>query len=218
MRTIRLSKPSEFASLVKTHIEHVASSHSREIRIGLPGGRGSVPVVHGIASIKREFLPRIELYLVDERLSGSTNKKTLLEVGLQELIDLGVFKESQLHIPQKEGEFFDFEGELDLLYLGVGEDGHFASLFPGSYPKLDHKECKATTYIDNSPKEPPQRVTVTYRGFSKHAKKTNLFILFFGEGKRGAYERFLHQKENPSTLPVAFFARELFNLTIVTDL
>jgi 6-phosphogluconolactonase len=47
----------------------------------------------------------------------------------------------------------------DLLLLGLGEDGHIASLFPGS-AALDEKERQILPIAD-SPKPPPQRLTMT---------------------------------------------------------
>lgn len=47
---------------------------------------------------------------------------------------------------------------LDVVLLGLGEDGHTASLFPG------HPELEATGWavaVRNSPKPPPERVSLT---------------------------------------------------------
>jgi 6-phosphogluconolactonase len=47
---------------------------------------------------------------------------------------------------------------FDVLMLGVGEDGHVASLFP-EHPVLN--ETGTTAAVHNSPKPPPNRVTLT---------------------------------------------------------
>ncbi|MBU2665816.1 6-phosphogluconolactonase [Actinoplanes bogorensis] len=48
---------------------------------------------------------------------------------------------------------------FDVLMLGVGEDGHVASLFPG-YPELALTEG-TTSAVHDSPKPPPTRITLT---------------------------------------------------------
>jgi 6-phosphogluconolactonase len=47
---------------------------------------------------------------------------------------------------------------LDFVLLGVGEDGHIASLFPG-HPVL--RASGLTAGVRDSPKPPPERVTLT---------------------------------------------------------
>ena len=47
---------------------------------------------------------------------------------------------------------------FDVLMLGVGEDGHVASIFPG-HPGYD--EAGVTAAVYNSPKPPPTRITLT---------------------------------------------------------
>lgn len=53
---------------------------------------------------------------------------------------------------------------IDVLVLGMGEDGHTASLFPGS-PRLAEalrEDCAARCLPMQAPTEPSQRLTLTY--------------------------------------------------------
>lgn len=56
-------------------------------------------------------------------------------------------------------------GAFDLLMLGVGPDGHIASLFPG-FPQLAIDDAIAAG-VTGSPKPPPERVTLTYPALTR---------------------------------------------------
>ncbi|TME07123.1 MAG: 6-phosphogluconolactonase [Chloroflexi bacterium] len=72
---------------------------------------------------------------------------------------------------------------LDLVVLGVGEDGHTASLFPG-HPVLAAKEWAVG--VRNSPKPPPERVTLTLPTLRGSRR---VLILATGAGKADAVAR-----------------------------
>jgi 6-phosphogluconolactonase len=74
-------------------------------------------------------------------------------------------------------------GQLDLVTLGVGEDGHTASLFPG-HPAL--KAPGLAVGIHDSPKPPPQRVTLTLAALQSARR---VIILATGAGKAAAVAR-----------------------------
>ena len=72
---------------------------------------------------------------------------------------------------------------LDVVVLGVGEDGHTASLFPG------HPELQAEGWavgVRNSPKPPPDRVSLTLPVLCSARK---VLVLATGEGKADAVAR-----------------------------
>lgn len=72
---------------------------------------------------------------------------------------------------------------LDLVLLGVGEDGHTASLFP-RHPAL-HAEG-LTVAVRDAPKPPPERVSLTL-GALRGAKR--VIVLATGAGKADAVAR-----------------------------
>lgn len=216
MNRVQLQHSSALQNLVKSHVESVSRQKEGLIHIGLPGGRSAKQLVLGLLALEDDILSRIRLYLLDERLSGERNSDTLLEAGLAKAIEDERFNPNNLISPQVGAPLLkDPAAQFDLIYLGVGEDGHVASLFPGSYPAQDTGQ---TAHITASPKPPLERVSFTYKGFLDHAHSTPLYLLFLGEGKREPLRRLLSGKEDAKTLPCAFFAQEKFPFTILTDL
>jgi len=77
-------------------------------------------------------------------------------------------------------------GSFDVLMLGVGPDGHIASLFPG-FPQLDATDAIAVGVTD-SPKPPPERVSLTFEALRR---STAVWFLVSGDGKAEAVSRAL---------------------------
>ena len=71
---------------------------------------------------------------------------------------------------------------FDVVFLGMGEDGHVASLFPDATD--DVVVCTAPfCAIDNSPKPPPRRITLTYAAIGAARE---VWTLVSGSGKENA--------------------------------
>ena len=73
-------------------------------------------------------------------------------------------------------------GDFDLVLLGLGEDGHTASLFPGHDWGVAADAPDALAVFD-APKPPPQRVSLSAARLSR--ARAALFLVA-GEGKRDA--------------------------------
>lgn len=71
---------------------------------------------------------------------------------------------------------------LDLILLGMGEDGHVASLFPHSMSQIQDTNVSFLA-IDDSPKPPPRRISLSYAAI---ITAKNVWTLASGAGKAAA--------------------------------
>ncbi|MGA9749500.1 MAG: 6-phosphogluconolactonase [Nocardioides sp.] len=76
-------------------------------------------------------------------------------------------------------------GGFDLVMLGIGPDGHVASLFPGS-AQLDVDDIAVA--VTDSPKPPPQRITFTFGALNRNRE---VWFVASGDGKAEAVARAL---------------------------
>jgi 6-phosphogluconolactonase len=83
---------------------------------------------------------------------------------------------------------------FDVTLLSMGEDGHCASLFPGS-PQLGERERLCTTGL--APYAPYERITLTLPAL---ARSRLVLILALGERKREALARIRAGEQLPSAL------------------
>ena len=77
-------------------------------------------------------------------------------------------------------------GAFEVVMLGVGPDGHVASLFPG-HPALEVADRIATAVTD-SPKPPPERITLTLGALNR---ARSVWFLVSGSAKADAVARAL---------------------------
>lgn len=73
---------------------------------------------------------------------------------------------------------------FDVVLLGLGPDGHVASLFPG-FEQLE-ETGRSCVEVFGSPKPPPERITLTFPALN-HA--TEVWFLVSGDGKADAVTR-----------------------------
>lgn len=100
---------------------------------------------------------------------------------------------------------------LDFIFLGVGPDGHVASLFPNA--SAETLNCNAPfLHIENSPKPPPQRISLSYAAISA---ATEVWILASGKGKEQAMSESL--SENGQT-PLARVLKSRAQTRIFSDI
>jgi 6-phosphogluconolactonase len=100
---------------------------------------------------------------------------------------------------------------LDMIFLGMGEDGHTASLMPNAPPNVLESQ-EPYVHVCNSPKPPPDRLSLT---FPVLAAAKNVWALVAGAGKAEALRATLAPG---GTTPLARVLRSRAKTLIYTDL
>lgn len=169
--------------------------------------------------------PRTHLWMVDERRVPLDDERSNFNMIRQSLSDHVPVRRSQVHpIPVDAPDPADVYERmlreliaadpsadsgampcLDFVLLGMGEDGHTASLFPGS-PALAEKQ-RAVVNNDGPNVTPPPRVTMTYPLLGAARE---LAILVTGQKKAAALRRvhdcLKHSGPDPAALPITGLA------------
>jgi 6-phosphogluconolactonase len=91
--------------------------------------------------------------------------------------------------------FGEAEPRFDLIFLGMGDDGHTASLFPGTEVLQEKTQWVKAYFLE--PQE-MYRITLT-APFINQAKK--IIFLTFGEKKASALYEILKGEPNPDKYP-----------------
>ena len=98
---------------------------------------------------------------------------------------------------------------LDLVVLGIGPDGHIASLFPGAHT-LDAGPQAVCLGVTHSPKPPPERITLS---LAMLRAARGCLLLATGPSKADAVNAMLGQPT--AHVPASLLARE--RLTVIVD-
>jgi 6-phosphogluconolactonase len=98
---------------------------------------------------------------------------------------------------------------LDLIVLGIGPDGHVASLFPGA-ATLDSGEQALCLGVRKSPKPPPERITLSLAALGAARR---CLLLATGASKADAVNAML--AEPSRHVPASLLRRE--RLTVIVD-
>jgi 6-phosphogluconolactonase len=116
------------------------------------------------------------------------------DAGFAEPEEAAAWYAEQLAAAAPEGQALP---RFDLLLLGMGPEGHVASIFPGTPAASDDRPVVA---VRDCPKPPPTRVSL---GFAAINSAEEVWLLVSGDGKAPAVATALRPGTSPQQLPAA---------------
>jgi 6-phosphogluconolactonase len=226
-RLTTCADPASVAARAAIHIATVLERARAERGIAhLAVSGGTTPgLTYELISKNPDELAGTELWFADERCVGPEDEQSNYLLARQTGLAGGAIADELVH--RMKGELGPGPGAedyaallsqrlgrsevpaLDLVVLGIGPDGHVASLFPGS-PALQAGDDQLCLGIEDSPKPPPQRITLSLPVL--RAARSCL-LLATGAGKADAVDAMLG--EPSQHVPASMLRRE--RLTVILD-
>lgn len=224
---IVVADPSELAEAFAARVERAAAAAilaRGRFAFTIPGGSAAEKLLPRLARARVEW-PRTGVFYSDERFvprsdpdSSASASMALLFQGLgsagprvHPMVDSAIDADATAAryaelLVRTLGE----DPVMDLVLLGIGEDGHVASLFP-ERASLEVSDAHVIVERD-SPKPPPTRLTLS---LPLLARAREVVIAAFGAGKADVLHDVLH--DPACTLPAARLLRRATDVTLLLD-
>jgi len=156
---------------------------------------------------------KVHVFWGDERRVAPDDEQSNYRMAYESLLSRVPIPESQIHpmdgLGLSSGIVRDYDDVLwkhfryerggwprfDLMLLGMGEDGHVASIFPGTRAISDRS---SRVIVITIPKLGIERITLSLPVINN---ARNILVLVVGESKAAALNEVLHGEARPSTYP-----------------
>ena len=172
---------------------------------------------------------KLDIYWVDERCVPPDHAESNYRMTREALLDHVPLRPCQIHRIEAELDPEDaadrYEAELrgsfridgvqiprfDLIALGLGDDGHTASLFPHTAALHETSRLVAANHV---PRKDAWRITLTWPVIN-HAR--SVFFLVAGESKAAILKEVLTSPHDPESLPSQLIWPASGILTLILD-
>ena len=219
LQDIRWFVIDDVAAIAKAVVAMITQSANAAIEqhghfsLVLAGGTTPQAVYHRLASSEQAWA-KWRLYYGDERClppeHAERNSQMVMETGLAQRAgahypipaELGAEAGATAYAPLVAAAL-----PFDMVVLGMGEDGHTASLFPGH--EMDGSALVLP--VHNAPKPPPDRISLSPRALQSCSE---MIVMVTGSGKAAALQRWLQGEPLPIALVTAACQGRV---TVVTD-
>jgi 6-phosphogluconolactonase len=177
------------SALQQVAIEIILASAARSIHqrgqfhLVLAGGNTPHGIYHGLRKAQTDW-SAWHIYFGDERCLPSDDPARNSRMAADAWLAHVPIPPLQLHVipaelgavqaARKYAETLHTVGDFDLVLLGLGEDGHTASLFPG-HDWGTAPGSQACLAVLDAPKPPPQRVSLSAARLSR-ARQVNFLV------------------------------------------
>ena len=214
-----------------SELESATSKPSKPYCVALSGGRIAKRFSSAAASLgktRASLFTSVHFYWGDERCVPPTDPESNFALAQQLLLEPLGIPRNQIHrirgenppesaaaiaeaeIKQRAPLTPEGQPVLDLIFLGMGEDGHVASLFPGESEEAMQSSAIFRPVIAVKP--PPNRITI---GYSAIAAAHQVWVLASGTGKEAALRESLAPE---GKTPLARVIRLRTRTKIYTDI
>ncbi len=183
------------------------------MHIALSGGNTPKSWFDHLAAVHKNDIPwqKLHLYWGDERCVPPEHPDSNFGMTKLHLLDHVAFPENNIHrimgerSPDEEAKRYEAKimtnlGEnpvLDLIILGMGDDGHTASIFPHEI-KLWH--APSLTVLASHPETGQHRISITGNVINK---ASSVAFLVSGSGKQQKVEEIILQKDGADRYPAS---------------
>jgi 6-phosphogluconolactonase len=192
--------------------------------LAIPGGSAVEVLAPSLIPASIDWA-KVSIFWVDERMVPPTDPESNFRAAKAAWLDRVPIEAERIHrmrgeSPAAAGAAAEYASllreqlgespQLDLVLLGMGTDGHVASLFPGH--RLLRTWDRDVAFLEDAPKPPPRRLTLTLKALTA---ARSLVVFAAGRAKAEAIETALGQDE--SELPVALATMGHAPVTFLLD-